>query len=178
MTAIIEMETIRLKLRQWKKEDWPLFAAINADPEVMEYFPRTLRDRESNQMANKIHALIAERGWGFWAVEIKKIQQFIGFVGLHEPSPELPFTPCVEIGWRLAKKYWGCGYATEAAQAALEVAFEQLHLTQVYAFTAVNNLRSRAVMERLNMLDSGQNLYTLSKDKWITRRPASGRDKR
>jgi len=182
MMEIIEMETHRLRMRQWKKADRPIFAQLNADPLVMKYFPRMLNEWESNRMADKIQCLIAERGWGFWAVEEKERGEFIGFVGLHEPLPELPFTPCVEIGWRLAKQYWGKGYATEAANAALEVGFKRLNLAQILAFTSVCNRKSRAVMERLNMLNSQQNfehpgvpigsplrehvLYKLSKARW------------
>lgn len=188
MTDIIEVETKRLKLRQWRKEDWPLFAKMNADPVVMKYFPRTLDEWESNRMADRFHRLIAERGWGFWAVEEKNSGLFIGFVGLHEPAPELPFTPCVEIGWRLARQYWGRGYATEAAEASLEIAFEQLNLPEVLAFTSVLNTRSRAVMKRLNMINSHQNfkhpgvpdgnplrehvLYKLTKERWKCRNGA------
>ena len=133
-------------------------------------------------MARKIQSLISARGWGFWAVEEKKSKRFLGFVGLHVPLPELPFSPCVEIGWRLAKEYWGKGYATEAAKASLEVAFGPLNLTEVYSFTPVGNTRSRAVMERLNMLNTRNNfehpnvpvgnplrehvLYKLTKERW------------
>ena len=169
-------------MRQWKNEDFSVFALMNADPVVMEYFPRTLNENESNEMALKIQALIFERGWGFWAVEEKDQENFIGFVGLHMPLAELPFTPCVEIGWRLAKEFWGKGYTTEAANAALSVAFEQLNLSKVYSFTSVDNSKSRAVMERLYMMNTHQNfehpsvpeghllrehvLYKLTKYRW------------
>lgn len=184
MLEVIESETDRLKLRQWKKEDWPIFAKINADPVVMEYFPNTLCEFESNKLAEKIYSLISDRGWGFWAVEEKDQGDFIGFVGLHTPLPELPFSPCVEIGWRLAKDHWGKGYATEAAKAAMKVAFEHLGLSEVYSFTSVENLRSRAVMERLYMLNTHKNfehpdiplgnqlrehvLFKLTKERWRT----------
>ncbi len=135
MADVIEFETDRLKLRQWKNEDRQLFAEINSDPVVMEYFPNTLSVSESNKMSDKIISLIFQRGWGFWAVEEKQQHKFIGFVGLHTPIPELPFSPCVEIGWRLAKEYWGNGYATEAANAVLSVAFKELNVSQVYSFT-------------------------------------------
>ncbi len=182
MADVIELETTRLKMRQWKREDWPLFAELNADPIVMEFFPGTLTESESNEMADKIYVLLAERSWGFWAVEEKKTGMFIGFAGLHRPIVELPFSPCVEIGWRLARRCWGKGYATEAALAALKVAFEELNLKKVYSFTSVGNTRSRAVMERLHMVNTTQNfehpgipeghcqrehvLYKLSGDRW------------
>lgn len=156
MTKVIEFDTPRLKLRQWKKDDFPVFAALNADPVVMEYFPNPLTETESNKMANRIQSDISERGWGFWAVEEKSSENFTGFVGLHTPIPELPFSPCVEIGWRLDKAYWGKGYATEAARAALKVAFEHLELPEIYSFTPAGNIRSRAVMERISMVNTGQ----------------------
>jgi len=157
MNQIIELATKRLKLRQWCQEDWPSFATLNADPVVMEYYPNVLSTEESNAIAQKFQALIAERGWGFWAVETMDEKQFIGFVGLHKPTYQLPVTPCVEIGWRLAKQYWGKGYATEAAKASLAVAFGKLDLPEVYSFTSVTNKRSQAVMERLQMINTMRN---------------------
>ena len=151
---MIELETDGLTLRQWKAEDRPLFAKINADPVVMEFFPRVLTSNESDDMARRLESLIAERGWGFWAVEKKDDKQFIGFVGLHEPAFELPVTPCIEIGWRLAREYWGAGYATEAANAALAVAFGRLDLSEVYSFTPIINKKSQAVMQRLGMINT------------------------
>lgn len=153
---IYELETDRLKLRQWRSEDYPLFAAMNADPRVMEYFPALLSPAESDALAARIEALIAEKGWGFWAVEVKAGERFAGFVGLHEPD-YLPFSPCVEIGWRLAYDFWGQGYATEAATEVLKFAFEILHLSEVFSFTAVVNVRSQAVMQRLKMQNTNQN---------------------
>ena len=148
---IHSLKTERLLLRAWKPEDYPYFAQLNADPKVMEYYPETLSEDESNNMADKIQSLLLERSWGFWAVELIDKKQFIGFVGLHKPSYDLPVTPCVEIGWRLAKEYWGKGYATEAAQEALKFAFKELKLNEVYSFTSVTNKRSWSVMERLGM---------------------------
>jgi len=155
--AIIEKETSRLKLRQWLNSDSPIFATMNADPAVMEYYPNTLTEIESNAQADRFRNLIKKQGWGFWAVEELDNKKFIGFVGLHIPSYELPVTPCVEIGWRLVKECWGKGYATEAANASLSIAFEQLNLTEVYSFTSVTNIKSQAVMERLNMVNMQKN---------------------
>jgi len=157
MTDIIEIETERLRLRQWKKEDFPAFAKLNADGEVMEFYPALLNERESNDMALRFEALIAYSGWGFWVVEKLDDNAFVGFVGLHEPTYDLPVTPCVEIGWRLAKEYWGQGYATEAARASLCVAFGMLDLPEVYSFTSVLNKKSQAVMERLGMINMCRN---------------------
>lgn len=151
---MIEFETDRLRLRQWRATDRKPFAEINADERVMEFFPATLDRAASDVMADRCASLIAERGWGFWATELKSSGQFIGFVGLHIPTAELPFSPCVEVGWRLGFQYRGKGYATEAAQGALRVGFERLNLPEIVSFTAVANLRSRAVMERLGMREA------------------------
>lgn len=123
----------------------------------MEFFPNCLSQEESFAMAERIRSLINKRGWGFWAVEIPDQHKFIGFVGLHTPTDALPFSPCVEIGWRLAKQHWGKGYATEAANIALKYAFTRLHCNEIVAFTTVNNVRSRSVMERLGMHNTGNN---------------------
>ena len=144
-------------LRQWQDQDYPIFAELNADPEVMHYFPACLSREESDEIANTCRKFITERGWSFWAVELKDIREFIGFVGLHKPKANLPFSPCVEVGWRLHKKFWNQGYATEGAKASLQYAFETLKLDEVVSFTAIANQRSRAVMERLGMEDSNQN---------------------
>jgi RimJ/RimL family protein N-acetyltransferase len=153
MAQLIEFDTARIRLRQWRESDLAPFAALNADPQVMEFFPRTLEPRASNEMAHKFHSLIARRGWGFWAVEIKGGAPFIGFVGLHVPvaALPLPFSPCVEVGWRLSAVHWGQGYASEAAQGALRIAFERLMLPELVSFAAAGNLRSRRVMERIGM---------------------------
>lgn len=148
-------DTPRLRLRAWQASDWAPFAALNADPAVMACFPRPLSRAESDALAQRCQGLIAGRGWGVWAVERLEDRCFIGCVGLHEPAATLPFSPCVEIAWRLARDCWGQGYATEAAEAALERAFGALSLAEVVAFTADVNQRSLALMQRLGMRDSG-----------------------
>ena len=145
------IRTQRLILRQWRDEDLGPFADLCRDKEVMAFFPKCLTEEESHSMGKKMQSLIANRGWGFWAVEMPDQAKFIGFVGLHTPSDELPFSPCVEIGWRLAKPYWGRGYATEAARASLQYAFTNLDLDEVVSFTTVSNIRSQAVMKKLGM---------------------------
>lgn len=155
----MEIVTERLVLRQWKDEDYEPFAALNADPRVMEFFPAPLDRAASDAMAGRCRALIAERGWGLWAVEVQETGRFIGYVGLHVPTAELPFMPCVEIGWRLEYSAWGHGFATEAARAALEFGFGELWLDEIVAFTFVGNRRSRAVMERLDMVESSDFLH-------------------
>lgn len=154
MPQLIEPRTARLQLRQWKAEDRPAFAAMSADPEVMAFFPKTLSRSESDALVDRVEASIAERGWGFWAVELLATGEFIGFTGLNVPRADLPFAPCVEVGWRLARPHWGKGYATEAATEALRVGFEQLGLDEIVAFAVLNNWRSRAVMDRLRMVDT------------------------
>jgi RimJ/RimL family protein N-acetyltransferase len=154
MVELIEFDTERLRLRQWLATDREPFAALNRDPKVMEFFPAPLDRAASDAMADRCESLIAERGWGLWAAEMKATGQFIGFVGLHISAPELPFSPCVEIGWRLAGSIWGKGLASEAARGALRVGFDLLKLPEIVSFTAVHNLRSRAVMERLGMRES------------------------
>ena len=182
MSEPIELSTDRLILRQWKESDFLPFSRINADPVVMEYYPSTLSKNESNAMANKLKALISDWSWGFWAVEVKEENKFIGFVGLHKPNYDLSVTPCVEVGWRLGKEFWGKGYATEAAKESLRFAFEELSLSEIYSFTSMSNEKSRAVMERLNMINTGENfehpiipeghhlrehvLYKITKEHW------------
>lgn len=155
MAELIEFETERLRLRQWKLVDREPFAAINADSRVMEFFPSPLARTASDALADRCQSHIVERGWGFWAAESKDTQEFLGFVGLLTSSAELPFAPCVEVGWRLGFQHWGKGYASEGARGALRIAFELLGLTEVVSFTALRNARSRAVMERLGMVSSG-----------------------
>ena len=182
MAELIELETERLLLRQWIESDREPFARLNTDPRVMEFLPSILDRAASDAMIDRIQMLINERGWGLWAVESKQDKQFIGFVGLHIPTAELPFSPCVEIGWRLAFEYWGKGYATEAAQAALKVGFDRLELPEIVSFTTIDNHRSSAVMERLGMNRDAETfehpnipvgyslrehcLYRLSREKW------------
>lgn len=147
----IAFETERLRLRQWREADYAAFAALNADAEVMRYFPAPLSRAESDAMADRCRGLIAAKGWGLWAVERKTDGAFLGFVGLHEPAAALPFAPCVEVGWRLARHAWGYGYATEAARGALAYGFGHLGLDEIVFFTALANARSRAVMQRIGM---------------------------
>jgi ribosomal-protein-alanine N-acetyltransferase len=145
-----ELRTDRLVLRRWREEDRPLFAKINADPRVMEYYPSTLTTDESNALVDRIEARFAD-GIGLWAVEVPAQTAFIGYVGLAPATFTAQFTPAVEVGWRLAHEYWGHGYAPEAAQAALADGFERLGLEEIVSFTARINVRSRRVMEKLGM---------------------------
>lgn len=151
LSTPLEIDTPRLRLRQWRAADRAPFAALNADPRVMEHFPSTLDRAASDAIAGRCEAHIAERGWGFWAAERQDSGDFIGFVGLNVPTAALPFAPCVEIGWRLAHSAWGQGLASEAARAALSAGFGTLGLSEIVSFTALSNRRSQAVMERLGM---------------------------
>ena len=144
-----ELRTERLLLRPWRDEDREPFAALNADPEVMEHFPSTMTREESDAFVDFLTGVFAERGWGLWAVEVEG--EFVGFVGLLVPRFEAHFTPAVEIGWRLARHAWGKGYATEAGRAVLDFAFGELGLEEVVSFTATTNLPSQRVMQRLGM---------------------------
>ncbi|OGK04802.1 MAG: GNAT family N-acetyltransferase [Candidatus Riflebacteria bacterium GWC2_50_8] len=183
MPDLITIETDRLLLRQWRAEDRLPFSEMNADPEVMKYFPTLLTREQSDLLADRCQAFIEEHGWGLWAVETRTEGLFIGFVGLSIPVADLPFNPCVEIGWRLSRLAWGKGYATEAARAALRLGFETLHLSDIVSFTSVINVKSRAVMERLGMIPDSSTfehprvppgnslrehcLYRISYQQWI-----------
>jgi RimJ/RimL family protein N-acetyltransferase len=151
MTGPIEFDTQRLRLRQWRTSDREPFAQLNADPRVMEFFPFTIDRQASDAALDRWQREIGERGWGLWAADLLGSHEFIGFVGLQVPSAAFHFAPCVEVGWRLARGHWGKGYATEAARGALRVGFDRIGLREIVSFTAVGNMRSRAVMERLGM---------------------------
>ena len=144
----------RLILRPWRPEDRAPFASLNADPAVMEHFPSTLSRAESDAVVDRIEAHFDRHGFGLWAVEISGVTAFAGFIGLSVPAFKAHFTPCAEIGWRLAREYWGKGYATTGAVAALRFGFEGLGLAEVVSFTVPANLRSRRVMERIGMSHS------------------------
>jgi ribosomal-protein-alanine N-acetyltransferase len=145
------LNTTRLLLRPWRDADFAAFADLNADPAVMEHFPRTLDRAASDAQAVRARDHIAAYGWGSWAVEMPGVAPFIGYVGLQPVDFEAAFTPAVEIGWRLARAHWGAGYATEAAVAALGDGFARVGLAEIVAFTIPANRRSQAVMRRLGM---------------------------
>lgn len=145
------MLTSRLILREWTDEDLESFAALNADPRVMEFLPGPLTREESDAMAERIRTHFAEHGFGLWGVEVRGGPKFIGFIGLNIPRFEAHFTPCVEVGWRLAAEHWGHGYAPEGAYAALEYGFRELALDEIVAITVPHNHKSRRVMEKIGM---------------------------
>jgi RimJ/RimL family protein N-acetyltransferase len=146
-----EFRTERLLLRRWRPQDSEPFAAMCADPRVMEFFPATQTRDESDATVARIEAHFTKHGFGLWAVEIVGSSPFAGFIGLCYPRFEAHFTQCVEIGWRLAAQHWGHGYATEGARAAVVVGFESLQLAEIVAMTVPENLRSRRVMDKLGM---------------------------
>jgi RimJ/RimL family protein N-acetyltransferase len=145
-----ELRTERLTLRRWQARDRAPFAALNADPVVMEFFPATLNRAESDAFVDRIEAAFDERGWGLWAAEIPD-GSFAGYVGLWPAVFESDFTPAVEIGWRLAASCWGNGYAPEAARAALSFGFDEVGLDEILSFTSVLNLKSQRVMQKIGM---------------------------
>jgi RimJ/RimL family protein N-acetyltransferase len=176
-----QFDTPRLRLRHWRESDRAPFATMGADPEVMRYFPSLLTRESSDKSIDAWQAQHAERGWSNWAIELRATGEFVGFAGLTVPVRQLPFTPCVEIGWRLARVHWGRGYATEAARAVLRIGFEDIGLAEIVSFTAAINTRSWAVMERLGMLRdadfahpafepshalSCHRLYRLRRERW------------
>ncbi len=172
-------------LRQWREEDLAPFAALNADPEVMRYFPAPLTRTQSDEFARFAQGMIAVHGWGLWAVEVRGGTPFIGFVGLGRPRFEAHFTPAIEIGWRLDRPHWGQGYATEAATAALTFAFEEPDCSEVVSFTSLVNEPSLRVMRRLGMSHDPADdfdhpavpdgplrrhaLYRISREQWRSR---------
>lgn len=138
-------------MRGWREADRAVWAAMNADPEVMRYFHDTLTREQSDAMLDRMGAALEEQGWGMWALERQDTGELIGFTGLAVPASDLPFLPCVEVGWRLARSAWGLGFATEAARESLRVGFDEVGLREVVSMTSVLNVPSRAVMERLGM---------------------------
>jgi RimJ/RimL family protein N-acetyltransferase len=184
--SISELKTQRLRLRRWRAEDLEPFAALNADPEVMEHFPSTLSREQTTETLAWITKHYERHGYAVWAVEVPGQAPFIGYIGLAVPSFEASFTPCVEILWRLARPWWGQGLATEGARAALSHGFAQLGLAEIVSFTVPGNVRSRRVMEKLRMrytedfehprIEAGHPLrhhvlYRLSRAEWTNARP-------
>jgi len=154
MTLVIQpaiLTTQRLILRPWRESDREPFARMNADPRVMEFFAARLSREESNTMVDRIETHFREHGFGLWAAELRRDGAFVGFVGLNIPSYQAPFTPCVEVGWRLAVEHWGQGLATEGAQAVVSYGFQTFAFREIVATTVPPNMRSRRVMEKLGM---------------------------
>lgn len=153
----IEFNTSRLAFRVWQSRHRAPFAAMNCDPQVMRYFPALQSAEQTNAVVDIWCQQFAKSGWSNWAVELLETGDFIGYVGLSIPKWQFPFSPCVEIGWRLKRTAWGQGYATEGAKECLRVGFEQLGLEEVVSFTTLTNLPSVAVMERIGMSNAQSN---------------------
>jgi RimJ/RimL family protein N-acetyltransferase len=152
MTRAVMLETERLRLRRWKESDREPFAHMNADPRVMRYFPKLLSKEESDRMMDQLEEWFENCRFGLWAAELREPEsRFIGFIGLAVPGFDAFFTPCVEIGWRLAAEYWNRGLATEGAREVVRYAFDVLQLDALVSFTAAQNVPSRRVMEKLGM---------------------------
>jgi RimJ/RimL family protein N-acetyltransferase len=152
----IFIETPRLLLREWQESDYDPFIALNADREVMEFFPSVRAKEESMEQIGRIISHIEKYGYGFFAMERKDNHQFIGFTGIANAPFESFFTPCIEIGWRLSKASWGHGFAAEAAKACLDFGFETLSVNEIYSFTSIHNKRSEQVMIRIGMKRVGE----------------------
>ncbi|RLU09006.1 GNAT family N-acetyltransferase [Pseudomonas prosekii] len=184
MEPILQLESARLLLRQWRDEDLPEFAAMCADPQVMRYFPAPLSRLECASLIGRIRGHFAEHGFGFWALERKDTGQFIGLTGLALVNFDAPFTPATEIGWRLAREHWGLGYASEAAWTALRCGFDRLALKEIVSFTTHTNLPSQKVMQAIGMHNDPQDdfahprlaadhplrqhvLYRISREQWL-----------
>lgn len=151
MTIPRELRTGRLSLRRWRSADREPFAAMNSDPRVTEFLPTVLTREMSDAFIARAEAHFEEHGFGLWAIEIPGVVPFAGFVGISRPRFDAHFQPSVEIGWRLAADYWGRGYATEGARAALEFGFDAIGLPAIVSFTVPANMRSRHVMEKIGM---------------------------
>lgn len=177
------IETDRLLLRPWRAADREPFAALNADPRVMEHFPETLTRQESDTLVERMEAAWRAHGFCFGAIERRSDGVFVGMAGLARVPFHAPFTPAVEIGWRLAQEFWGMGYASEAARAWLAYGFTALACEEIVSFTTTTNLRSQAVMQRIGMQrDAGRDfehpgvaaghplrphvLYALGRETW------------
>ena len=146
-----DVRTDRVIMRRWREDDRGPFAAMNADPDVMRYFPAPLDRAASDALMDRIEDLFVRQGFGLWALELASTAEFIGFTGLNPMPPGVPGEGGMEVGWRLARSAWHQGYATEAARAAVAVAFGGAGLAEVWSITAVTNEPSQAVMRRLGM---------------------------
>ncbi len=144
-------ETKRLILRPWLESDIEPFYKINQNPKVIEFLAGAMSLEEIKNFISDVNIHIEKRGFGLWAVELKESHELIGFTGLKYQDFAAHFTPCIEIGWRLDSKYWGNGYATEAASEALKIGFQKFNLKEIVSFTVPQNLRSQAVMKKLGM---------------------------
>ncbi len=145
------IQTERLGLRNWQDSDLVEMAAINRDPQVMQHFPSTQSLEDTRGFIDRMQKQFSKTGYCYFAAERLSDQTFLGFIGIMYQDYEADFTPCVDIGWRLGKVYWGQGFATEGAKACLEYAFEVLALEKVYSLASLANVPSMKVMEKIGM---------------------------
>jgi ribosomal-protein-alanine N-acetyltransferase len=186
MTA--RLQTARLILRHWEAKDRAPYAALASDPVVMQFLSSRARPETSDQWIDRQRARFAEGDVGYWAVESRETGEFVGAVGLSRPTYEAHFTPAMGVGWRLARQHWQRGYASEAAQAALQYGFEEMRLDEIVAITVPANTRSQQVMRRLSMTYSPADdfdhprlpegdplrrhvLFRMSRQDWLARQP-------
>lgn len=155
MTDTYLFQSERLGFRTWREQDIAPMAALNADPEVMEFFPSTQSLAETKAFFQKVAENFQEHGFCWYAVEVLETQEFIGFIGMAWNTMDVDFTPCTEIGWRLKKAAWGKGYATEGAKRCLAYGFEELQFKEIYSFTSTTNNRSERVMQKIGMSKVG-----------------------
>lgn len=168
---MVKYQTERLILRDWLDSDIEAYIALNQDPEVLKYFPRLYTREESIADIAEYRQLLQDSGYTIYACELREENIFIGFVGLFKRD-DMPFSPCVEIGWRLAKEYWGRGYATEAARKCLEIGFEECNLDEIVSFTPIINQPSERVMQKIGMLHNPEDdfcHYKVSKNHPLSR---------
>ncbi len=151
----IYKRTGRIIIRDWKDEDLAPFTEMNSDPEVMRYFPAALTPEKSLEFFERIKAAIAGNGYGLFAAELAETNELMGFIGFASPRFEAWFTPCIEIGWRMRRKFWGKGVATEGAAACLGMGFGEFGFGDVYSFTSEINTPSRRVMEKIGLSHIG-----------------------
>lgn len=148
---MITLETQYLILRQWRETDFDFYANLTSNKEVMKFFPKTLSKEESNNAVRKFSKLLKEKSWGFWAVEEKSSNNFLGYAGLHAPQTKFPFSPCVEIAWRMENEYWENGYVKEAGETILKYAFEEIGLEEIVYFSSIYNHKAEALVCQLGM---------------------------
>jgi RimJ/RimL family protein N-acetyltransferase len=148
----IQLSSDRVLLREWVESDLQPWIVLNLDPENLHFFPRVYSAEESRASFIRISELLSQNPFGLWAAEEKSSGEFMGFVGIAEQDiTGVSFMPCVEIGWRLDKKYWGKGYATEAAKVVLNYGVSALGLKEIYSYTAISNLPSISVMKKIGL---------------------------
>jgi RimJ/RimL family protein N-acetyltransferase len=153
MNSILQTE--RLTLRAWENKDLLACIEMNLDKEVMKYFLAVLTKEQSIEFYDRVQKHFLENGFGLYVVENTSTKEFLGYTGFMIANFEASFTPCVEIGWRFKKQYWGKGYATEAAKACLQYGFDTLGFDKIYSFTAIPNIKSENVMKRIGMIKTG-----------------------